>query len=195
MDRSLLLIALGTLLIATGGVIATYGWDLKSSADTRAMLADRARLDFNTRRVAVLRTLAGELIVNSRILDNPPIAETDPAKLSTFAPLPRLQMTGLSSAVASGIFAGPEEQEMFAAVLGLLDHLSDLNARIQFTETQMLRGDIAVVRVKLRDGAIRRQTRALLADFARLLATNGVDPNERFFKAPPVPSQPQLPRP
>ncbi len=60
------LIIIGTLLLATGGVIATHGWNARTTAQQREGL---------------IQAVAAELMVNLRVVSDSKFTETDAAKL------------------------------------------------------------------------------------------------------------------
>ena len=191
MNTANFLIVLGTALIAVGGLIATYGWSIRSTADTRAMLEERSEVDRAQRRADLLKTLAAEFTVNARILDSPPIAEPDAAQLARFTVFPRLQTTATASAIASGIFTRPEGRPLFTALVAIQELMADFNNRLQTTETHMLRGEIASWRTKLRDGATRQSLRGQLNSFGALLIRNGVDRDYAPFADKPTGDAPK----
>lgn len=100
----ILLIILGTILFALEGLLATLGWSLRASQETRETLRYAQEAELESRREAILRTLAGEFIVNSKIAKSKELTESDQKELSKFVWLPRFQTVGLSVALTSGLF-------------------------------------------------------------------------------------------
>jgi hypothetical protein len=181
MLRANLLIAIGTLLIALGGLVATYGWDMRSSMDTRRMLNERAETDRAQRRAALIRALGAECLVNTHLLETPPIDEQDPELVTKYVPYPRMHTTALTSAIASGAFASAWDREIFTSIVQIQEHLNEFNDRLNMTETQMTQGHVEMWRTTLRDGAALDTVRVRLKRFLDLLVRNGLDPNERLL--------------
>lgn len=178
------LIVVGSILIGLGGFLATYGWDLRSSEDTRRALEQRAANDLAVRRQTILRTLAAEYVSNEAVLKAPAFVERDDNQLSKFAIFPRLQTTAITTAIASGLFAAPADNELFTALFEFQHIAGDFNNRLQTTENAALqnRESILYTRTKLRDGKTLSSVRAHLQRLGRVLLANGIDPNEKFFE-------------
>lgn len=177
------LILAGTILIGLGGLLATYGWDLKSSEDTRRALEQSAANDLAVRRLTILRTLGAEFVINSATLRSPVFVERDDSQLSKFVVFPRLQTTAVATAMASGLFAAPADNDIFTALFSFQQSAGDFNTRLQTTENLTLqnREIILHTRTKLRDGKTLSSARAALQRLGRVLAASGIDPNEKFF--------------
>jgi len=105
-----LIIALGTVLIAIGGLVATYGWNMRSTQETRTMLKERTRADRNRNRAEVLKSLGAEFSMNIERLKTPPINEIDEVQLGHFVVIPRLQTTATAAAIARGTFTDLEDR-------------------------------------------------------------------------------------
>src|SRR4051794_18693997 len=103
MGKATLAILFGTLLIAGGGALATWGWNERSSTDTKRMLFERAEAEVSARRTAMLRTLTAEFVFNSNVLKDPQFSETDPEELKKFVVFPKVQATALQSVISSGV--------------------------------------------------------------------------------------------
>jgi hypothetical protein len=95
-----LLILLGTILIGLGGLLATYGWDLRSSADTRYMLEQQRLSQVRAAREALLYSMAAELTINGQLLTSEAFQEKDLEKTGKYEPLPRLQPTAMAAGLA-----------------------------------------------------------------------------------------------
>jgi len=178
------LILFGSVLIGLGGLIATYGWDIRSSEDTRRALEQRAASDLATRRLTILRTLAAELIINKAIIEDRKFTELDDGQLSRFVVFPRLQTTAIATAIASGLFAAPTDNQLFTALFQFQELASDFNTRLETTESVTLQDPTRTLefRKTLRDGRMLAAVRTSLQNFGSVLVANGIDPNERFFQ-------------
>lgn len=93
-----LLITLGAILIALGGILGTYGWQRKSQDDQKTNL---------------IRSVAAEMLLNMNILDDVAYTETNTTKLSKFVVFPRLKTTALEGAISSGLFLQRKRQALF----------------------------------------------------------------------------------
>ena len=74
-------IIFGTVLIAVGGVLATYGWNAKTE---------------EAQKSAMVRSVAAELLVNIAVVKDPMFTETDEKKLSLFVMFPRVSIAFIS---------------------------------------------------------------------------------------------------
>ena len=152
-------ILLGTLLLAGGGLLATYGWNAKFEADKKS---------------AIVRSVAAELLGNTAVLKNPDFAETDDEKLSQFVVFPRVNIAVLEGAISSGLFLKDEDRLLFTRVVNIRELLTQFNLRLSLTETEMINRpqNIKLWRTKLRDGATRNQIAIKLKKLADLLMSN-----------------------
>jgi hypothetical protein len=162
-------IVLGTLLVAIGGLGATYGWN---------------SLTLELNKSSMIRSVAAEWLMNASIVNDSKFLEDDEQELSRFVVFPRLETASLEGAVSSGLFLSEADRTFFTQARGLLELSADFNRRLDFTEQRM--GDhpteIKRFRVKLRDGATRRQILCKLSKFGDLLMSDyEVRESDRFF--------------
>jgi len=163
------LIAAGTLLIAIGGIMATYGWN--------------ARTDI-ARKSSIVRSVAAEWVVNTAVIEDEKLSGYDENKLSQFAVFPRMMTTNLGAALASGLFLHEKDRLFLTRAANLHELLLGFNQRLQFTEERMAASskDIRVFRTKLRDGKVRQQLLIKLTKFGELLISDyGVKSSHIFF--------------
>ena len=163
------IIVLGTILIAVGGVLATYGWNMKTVA---------------SQRHGIIRAVTAESLDNSDVLMKRVFTEKNDNKLSTFVLFPRMQTTALDGAIASGLFCSNKDREFLTRVVGLRNALVEFNDRLSFTEHWMSQKpeEIAPLRKILRDGPMRTIILKKYKAFALLLmAKYGVKGEERFY--------------
>lgn len=163
------LIVVGTLLIAVGGIIATYGWNAKTEAAQKA---------------AIIRAVAAEYMINVAVINDQKFIETDEKKLCTFAMFPRVQSAALEGAVASGLFLEEKDRLFLTRAANLHELLLGFNQRLSYTEDQMTNrpGMTKLLRTKLRDGAFRQQLSLKLMKFGELLVSSyGIKQTDTFF--------------
>ena len=165
-----ILIALGALLIAVGGVMATHGWNARTEV---------------AQREGLVRAVAAELLVNLEIVSDSKFTEKDQDKLEKFVVFPRMQTVALESAIASGLFLLESDRLLLTRLTGLRQILMDFNQRLSITETQMgnlTAEKIYVYRVKLRDGRTRKSIENKLALLGKLLIKKyDINPDGQFF--------------
>lgn len=183
MSASLLYIAVGTFLIGLGGWLATYGWDLKSSQDTRIALQRAAHDEVETRRIAMLRMLAAESIANRQSLAHKAFTEADESELAKFANLPRLQSGAATAAIASGLFASSNDVQLLTTIFEFQAAATEFNARLAPIENAMSAtpGQTSSIRRLLRDGELLPSMRVKVKELTDALLANGIDPKEKFF--------------
>ena len=170
MSSAIVMIVLGTLFIALGGITATLGWSKRAD---------------DKRREGAVNQIAAELMVNHNILADPDFQESDPEKLKTFVVLPRFQTISLDAAISSGVFLDAKHRELLTRVTSLSEILKDANNRLNLTESQMLslsEKDRAQWRMRLRDGKTLESVAKQLKELAKLLTKSyGVDESRKFF--------------
>ena len=175
-----LLIAIGAILIAAGGYLATYGWNTRSQ---------------EAQKSGMVRSVAAEWLINMSVINDPKFAETDERELSQFVIFPRMQLTALEGTISSGLFLNEKDRLYLTRAVDLNEFLTTFNLRLSFTESQMgnNRGDIRSFRTTLRDGATRTQLMIKLKKFGELLMSEyGVKESDRFFV--PLEEDANLPR-
>jgi len=164
-----ILILLGTLLIAIGGILATYGWNASTEAAQGS---------------AMIKAVAAEWLMNANVMNDKSISEPDDAQLSKFVMFPRTRTAALEGAIASGLFLDERDREFFTRASRLHELLTGFNQRLSFTEERMSNhpDQIVTIRTKLRDGAVRRQVIDNLKLFGELLISKyGITRDQRFF--------------
>lgn len=164
-----LLIALGTLLLAFGGVIATAGWNARGVA---------------AERDGMIRAVAGETLVNSNIFRDPVFTDNDDEKLARFTLFPRMQTAALEGAIASGNFVGEKDRVFFTRAVDLKERLEDFNQRLSFSEARMADSpsEVLSLRKKLRDSAVRRDLGQRISKLGKLLMSEyEVRSDDTFF--------------
>ena len=169
MSMPTLLILFGTVLIAVGGILATYGWNARTE---------------EVQKSAMVRSVAAELLMNISVINDPKFTETDENKLSQFVIFPRMQITALESAISSGFFLSERDRLFMTRVVGLHERLNGYNLRLSFTEFQMANNprNITTFRTKVRDGVTRTQVISKLEIFAKLLLSDyGIKESDVFF--------------
>ena len=149
--------------------MATYGWVLFSEERQKS---------------AMVKSLAAEWLLNSQAIGDPPLAETDAAKLSQYVIFPRMKIAALEGAISSGLFLEKEDRVFYTRATNLRDIAVDFNLRLSGVESNMVEnpGKITEIRTMARDGLTRKQINFKLKKFAELLVSQyGVDGHERFF--------------
>ena len=101
----------GTALVASGGFLVNYGWNRLTSQSAA--------------RDKMLRTLAAELAHNAVILRSQQYCEPDGANLGRVIVYPRVRAEGLKAAIASNLFTGPKDCELFYRMLDLNTIIDD----------------------------------------------------------------------
>ena len=162
-------IVLGILLVAMGGVVATYGWNARTEV---------------TQRNGMIRAIAAETLVNASVFRDPKFSETNEDKLKKFTLFPRMRTAALEGAIASGLFLGENDREFLTRAVNLAGLLDAFNRGLSFTEDTMSNraSEIPSFRKKLRDGKARKHLGARLQKFGELLMSDyGVKSGDTFF--------------
>jgi hypothetical protein len=189
-------IFLGTFLIGVGGLVLTRGWNMRSAIENQRSLTGTADQEHESQRALMLRTLTAEYLTNSRILDDPNYNERDEEKLKTFVVYPRLQSSGLTAALASGLFTKEADRELFTRIFDLASAVDGFNYKLILAQQQMatapLATNISLWRKRVRDGQTLRQIRTRVVQLGFLLLRRyRIDPNEEFLaQLPLVPAEP-----
>jgi hypothetical protein len=172
----ILMIALGTVLIAFGGVVATKGWH------------DR---NFAAQRKRLVRSVAFEVALDMDMLENPVFDEPNEQNLTKFTLLPRMQTSTLAAAIGSGVLFEERDILLLANITELYELLNHFNRLLALTEDEMAKSQpsrIAEWRKKMRDGKVRTNLRGKFDQTCELLAKDygielpkrgllGADPN------------------
>ena len=164
-----LLIAIGTLLIAIGGIVATNGWNARASF---------------AQRQSIIRAVAAETLMNMNVYKDQNFTERDEEQLAKFTLFPRMQTSAIEGAIASALFTGEKDRTFLTRASRLNERLSDFNQRLSFTEEMMSQNarDIASYRKKLRDGQVRKTLGVELQMFGQLLMSDyGIKYDDIFF--------------
>jgi len=164
-----LFVITGTVLIAIGGLLATYGWNAHAEA---------------TRRSAMIQSVAAEWMVNNSVISDEKFLATDKNELARFVMFPRTRTIALEVAITSGLFLEQQDRELFTQACRLHEQLLAFNQRLDFTEERMSAhpGEIAKLREKLRDGVVRKQVAESMNQFGKLLMSDfGISAEQEFF--------------
>jgi len=164
-----LLIVLGILFIAAGGIIATKGWNARTVA---------------TQRNGIIPSVAAETMINAKVFMDPVFTENNEEKLSKFTLFPRMQTAALEGAIASGLFVGDKDRTFLTRAATLNELLADFNQRLSFTEDRMSQNhsEITMLREKLRNGQVRKSLRVKIQKFGELLISDyGIKRDDTFF--------------
>lgn len=148
-------IVLGTLLIAGGGLLATYGWNSRSDMD---------------KRNAIIKAVANEYLIYEAVILDKKIAETNEEELSKFVVYPRFHTTALESIVSSGLFM-EDDKELYTRAVNLHELLHELNTHFEFIENEMraCERSIKEIRTIVRDGKTRKSVMLKIEKFGDLL--------------------------
>lgn len=150
-----LYIAIGTLLIAIGGLMATYGWNLKTSKEIKGSLEESRIHEVELQREWIIKTVFLETITNLIIIHDSKFTETDEKKLSKFVVYPRLRTAALTSVLESALFLEKRHRRFFDVVSWMIGQLNHFNHRIGLIEDIMRRAPtperILSLRKSLRD--------------------------------------------
>jgi len=133
-----LLIFLGTVLIAIGGVTATYGWNKNSSSETRKIIASNQMEEMESRKSSMLKAFHAELLNNFHIITSKRINPDNDEELSKFAFYGRLESSVLSSLISSGLFVEKSDRLLLTYLVDLNNRINDLNNRFGYIESTIL---------------------------------------------------------
>ncbi|MDI6808023.1 MAG: hypothetical protein QME66_03455 [Candidatus Eisenbacteria bacterium] len=174
MNPSTAYIVLGTVVIAIGGIVATLGWNLRSTQNTRKMLAEARIAEIKTRRQALLSAVVAEVGHNEKTSADPRFTELDDAKLIHFTVYQRFRADALSGVLASGLFLLEDDREFFEAATDLYERIKDFDRRLDTTEDEIRRAPetAQMWRIKLRDSSQFAGLKERLGNMRRLVATN-----------------------
>lgn len=173
LDQPYVLIAAGTLAIALGGLCATYGWNLYSTRQTRAMLNQAREDERQSHRRALLTALTAEVGINEEFAAQSRFTEPDNANLAAFTVYPRFRHQALSSVLTSGRFNACTDGEFVSLARDLSVAIDEINHRLDLTE-QMILADpksAQMWRSKLRDSGWLKELRVRLGAMKELLET------------------------
>jgi L-cystine uptake protein TcyP (sodium:dicarboxylate symporter family) len=132
-------IILGAVLIAIGGYMATYGWNLKSSKEIQVSLEQSRLREIELQREGLIKAVFLEVIVNRFILDSDKFTEKNKEELSKFVIFPRFRTEALTAAMASALFLEKKHRKLYEAISGLLGNFNDTNNRLNRIESTMRR--------------------------------------------------------
>lgn len=147
-----MLILIGTALIALGGIIATYGWNLTARETERKAKVSQ-----------VTRALAAECIFNRDVLDDPIITLKGISDSGVPVKYPRLRTITIRTALSSGLFLQDQAGDStYGLLTATLEHLEEFNRILDRYETRMLtqrmtQNEIRSLRSRLaRSGALKQ---------------------------------------
>jgi hypothetical protein len=162
-------VVIGTLLITGGGILATMGWNSRSSA---------------TQRMGMIRAVSAEFMMNINIFNDPKFTTSDESELAKYVVFPRMQTSALRGVIASGLFVEQKDRVLLTRVMNLLEVLEDFNKRLAITEdvTSQNPNKILSFRKKLGEGKTKDSIRMKLKKFGELLMSNyGIKSEDTFF--------------
>jgi hypothetical protein len=160
-------VVIGALLITGGGILATMGWNSRSTA---------------MQRNGVIRAVSAELLMNIAIFKDVKFTERDESELAEYVIFPRMQTSALAGVIASGMFVENKDRVFLTRAMNLLEILQDFNKRLDVTENTTNRNEILRLRKQLRDGKTRRNVAMKMKKFAELLISHyGIKEQDTFF--------------
>lgn len=147
-----LYIAAGTIMIAVGGLLATFGWNLRSS---------------EARKDALVHAMASEVMLNLGVVADKKLT----ADGGDFIMFPRVHHVALDGALGSGLFTSKNDKQLLSRATELREVLVSLNQRLEFTENRMADDPSAVAtfRSRLSGGQVLADARDSISSFGRLL--------------------------
>lgn len=180
------LIILGTLFIAGGGLMATYGWNLRSSKEIQASLEQSRIHELELRRLGIIKTVLLEIGGNISIIQLKVFTETDEKKLSKYAVYPRLWTEALSSVIESTLFLEDKSRKLFDGVLKLLSTLTDFNNTLELGNSMTQKASpikIAYYRKGIRDGVLMQSVRMGLKELSKTILTSDDEALKDWIRA------------
>jgi hypothetical protein len=159
------LIIIGTLLIAVGGMVATYGWNQQSE---------------QAKRVALIRAVAAETMANASVIQSPEVSEHG----DKFVVLPRTRTIAIDAAIASGLFNTESDRPFFTRASRMSNYLHAFNRALTSTEQQMMEHskDVPMWRKKLSEGEVLDQIRKETIAFMEFLIGDcGIKESDEFY--------------
>lgn len=174
--KACVLLMITILPLLGGGFLSTYYWNAYFRAEEMLQQRD-----------AMIHILAAELVVNMSIYQDQKFREPDDENLSTLVVFPTFQTSALKASIASCLFIAEDDREFLTVLFDVTENLTSFNARISYTQEQMLRNpraeNIALWRKKMRDGKTLQSVRPRLDKLAHLLISEyGVSEDEVFFE-------------
>lgn len=121
-------VVLGTLIATGGGLSTTYAWNLSSTAETRAMLAQAEADRLSRQREAIADQALVELGTNVLVIDSAQFGETSLVRIREHGVIPSLASESITTIVTSGLFVGPEELDVYHKALELREQLRQAEA-------------------------------------------------------------------
>lgn len=110
--QATLAIVIGTIIATGGGVATTHAWNLRSTAETRAMLAEVDNQRLQSQRDRIARQVILDIEYNDGVLNEPRFLETDPEKLKEYFVFVSLATESVNEIITSGLFLGPDERRV-----------------------------------------------------------------------------------
>lgn len=189
---------LGSVLLAAGGLAASYAWDLRSSAATREMLARSQAEQIENQREAHIKMLAFELLQNSLMLRQSAFTETDEEKLQKFLIYPSLSDDALTALITSGLFVGPDDLKLLTAASTLkitMQRFENIVATVQVQMHRNIKGTgRAILRASLTDAPATKELLAAIAKLAEALDETGLFDDQPVKLKPMIESKWQFDR-
>lgn len=161
-------IVCGTLLIAFGGLLATFGWSARSDLMIRNGL---------------IKAVSSEYLIYETVILHQKIIETDQKALLKPVIYSKFHTLALEGLMSSGLFI-ENDKELYTRAVELHELLHELNSRFAFSEDFMRKNpqSVKMIRLKLRDGKTRKSVMIKLELFGRLLENKyGNDFTENVF--------------
>ncbi len=184
----------GSLIMTGGGLLATYGWNLRSSQIIWEMLIRDRTAQRDERRHAVIWSVAAEWCRNMSIISNKPYCGEKPEELTKYAHYPTLHAAEVSNALTCGLFSGDDDRDLFYKMYGVHELLTEFNNKLAISEDVMRRSDakgIADFRQQISEGPFLKHVKRDLVQLGRLLVEKyGIKESDTFM-TPSAPPQEQ----
>ena len=160
-------IIFGTLIMvsgmAIGGLMTTYGWNLKTSKETRVLLEETRLEEQEIRRKGIIINVSFDVVTNLLRIEDAKFTVTEEDELSKYVIYPRFQTAALSSVMDSALFYNKKHRTFLDQVNTTLNHLTHINRSLDVSEMHtgsigMTPEKIASFRKKIRDGKLRHDS-------------------------------------
>ena len=159
-------IIFGTLIMvsgmAIGGLMTTYGWNLKTSKETRVLLEETRLEEQEIRRKGIIINVSFDVVTNLLRIEDAKFTVTEEDELSKYVIYPRFQTAALSSVMDSALFYNKKHRTFLDQVNTTLNHLTHINRSLDVSEMHtgsigMTPEKIASFRKKIRDGKLLKE--------------------------------------
>ena len=130
-------------------------------------------MNIRERRKELLGVLAHELYMNIGVVKDLKTAKND-ENISKPHIYPRFYTTSLTSVIASGMFAGPKDKELWKCMHGWLQRSTDFNNRLNVTESQIFSNPVnaKAFNKKVAEGRVATIAIAEFKELMNILMTN-----------------------